>query len=62
MPRSLVVIGSGPGIGVHVGLVIVAGSVAPEKTVLNPGNIAKKTYELFAQDRGGWTLETYLKE
>lgn len=48
--------------GVHVGLVIVAGSVAPEKTGLNPGNIAKKTYELFAQERGGWTLETYLKE
>ncbi|GAB0135986.1 hypothetical protein EsDP_00004305 [Epichloe bromicola] len=48
--------------GVHVGLVIVAGSVAPEKTVLSPGNIAKKTYELFAQERGGWTLETYLKE
>ncbi|QPH06201.1 hypothetical protein C2857_004522 [Epichloe festucae Fl1] len=48
--------------GVHVGLVIVAGSVAPEKTVLSPRNIAKKTYELFAQEKGGWTLETYLEE
>lgn len=48
--------------GVHVGLVVVAGGVAPDNKILSPENIAWKTYELFAQDKGNWALETYLKE
>ncbi|KAG6034079.1 hypothetical protein E4U41_006692 [Claviceps citrina] len=48
--------------GVHVGLVTVAGEVSPQNKVLNPANIARKAYELFAQDKGHWTPETYLTE
>ncbi|KAG6005324.1 hypothetical protein E4U21_000239 [Claviceps maximensis] len=48
--------------GVHIGLVTLAGMVTPENTVLNPENIARKTYELFAQEHGYWALETYMRE
>ncbi|KAG6005382.1 hypothetical protein E4U43_000595 [Claviceps pusilla] len=48
--------------GVHFGLVTLAGMVTPKNTVLNPENVAKKTYELYAQEQGSWALETYMRE
>ena len=45
--------------GVHVGLVSVEGTVAPENKNLNPGNIAQRAWEFFESGVG---LEVNVKE
>lgn len=47
--------------GVHVGLISVGGPVAPEKKVLNPTNIAEKTWEFFENGKND-DLEVGLAE
>ncbi|KZZ98695.1 short-chain alcohol dehydrogenase [Moelleriella libera RCEF 2490] len=48
--------------GVHVGLVVVTGPVAPENKVLSPKNIADETWALYSQEEKDWTLDVVLKE
>ena len=48
--------------GVHIGVVSVEGYVGSEKTVLNPKNIASKTWELYRQERGNQDFEVNLVE
>lgn len=48
--------------GVHVGLVVVTGPVAPENRVLSPKNIADETWALYSQEEKDWTLDVVLKE
>lgn len=48
--------------GVHIGLVIVAGMVAPDNKKLNPLHIAEKTFEFYNQERDEWTLEVVIRE
>ena len=42
---------------VHVALVTVGGVVSMEEEVNNPGNVAGKFWELYAQERGRWEVE-----
>jgi len=46
--------------GVHVGLISVGGQVDPKNKVLNPSNIAEKSWDLYNQKRNEWTLEVEL--
>jgi NAD(P)-dependent dehydrogenase (short-subunit alcohol dehydrogenase family) len=48
--------------GVHVGLIIVGGPVAPENKKLNPAHIAERTWELYGQEKDKWTLEVDIRE
>jgi methylmalonyl-CoA mutase cobalamin-binding subunit len=48
--------------GVHIGLVVVGGPVSPNNKKLNPVHIAEKTWELYAQEKGAWTLEVEIRE
>ena len=45
--------------GVHIGLISVEGSVAPENKVLNPKTIAERTIEFW---EGGKGLAVHVKE
>jgi NAD(P)-dependent dehydrogenase (short-subunit alcohol dehydrogenase family) len=48
--------------GIHVAIVSPCDYVTPERKNLNPTNIAKKAYELFAEPRGKFTLERQIFE
>jgi hypothetical protein len=45
--------------GVHFGLIAVQGIVSPEAKVVNPKNIAEKTWEFFESGKG---LDVLVKE
>lgn len=45
--------------GVHFGLIAIQGLVSPEAKVVNPLNIAEKTWEFFEE---GKALEVLIKE
>ncbi|KAK4990303.1 hypothetical protein LTR50_002628 [Elasticomyces elasticus] len=48
--------------GVHFGLVSVEGAVSESSPNCNPKNIADKTWNLYNQERGDWTLEVELPD
>jgi hypothetical protein len=48
--------------GVHVALISVGSYVAPTQRNCNPENIAKKTWELYNQEKEEWTVEIEIPE
>ena len=60
MTRSLAQIGQPDGI--HVALVSPYAVVSPEKKNLSSINVAQKAWDLYAEERGNWTLETRIEE
>ncbi|KAJ5606083.1 hypothetical protein N7510_008864 [Penicillium lagena] len=48
--------------GVHVGLLVIGGVVAPDALALNPAKIAELAWKLFAQERKDWTAQVALHE
>ncbi|KAK5011280.1 hypothetical protein LTR28_004232 [Elasticomyces elasticus] len=48
--------------GVHFGLVSVEGAVSESSPNCNPKNIADKTWDLYNQERGDWTLEVEIPD
>jgi hypothetical protein len=60
MTRSLAQIGTPDGI--HVAIVSPCGVVSPKYKYLNPSNIAQKAWDLYAEEKGHFTLETRVEE
>jgi short-subunit dehydrogenase len=48
--------------GIHVALLSPMGVVSPEMKNRNPKNIAVKAWELYAEERDHWSLETQIDE
>ena len=43
--------------GIHIALALVGGAVSPEAPNLNPENIAKIMWTMYAQDEAQWSRE-----